>query len=65
LDADGIGALAELLCDDALPALRNLNLHNNPDITDVGVVVLADGLLKALQTSLSTLGLCYRTRGHH
>jgi hypothetical protein len=58
LDAQGIGALAELLCDDALPALRALAFHNNPDITDVGVVVLANGLLKALQTSLLSLELC-------
>ena len=32
--------------------------YNNPNITDMGVVVLADGLLKALQTSLISLELC-------
>lgn len=54
LDAEGVDALAKLSCDDALPALRSLAFHNTPDITDVGVVVLTDDLLKALQTSLST-----------
>lgn len=53
-----VSALLELLCDDALPALRALAFNNNPDITDVGVVVLVDGLLKALQTSLLSLELC-------
>lgn len=48
-------ALADLLCRDDLPALEDLSLHGNADITDAGVVALADALLKSTKTSLRSL----------
>jgi len=51
-------ALADLLCQDALPALEDLCVQGNSHITDVGVVALfAECLLKSMQNSLIRLYL--------
>ena len=54
VDADGTHALADLLYQDVFPALEELRLATNSDITDVGVVALAYSLL---HTSLRVLVL--------
>jgi hypothetical protein len=56
-EKEDMRALADFLCRDTLPALEELSLHGNPNITDVGVVSLAEALLKATQTSLRVLTL--------
>ena len=50
-------ALADLICRDTLPALEELSVHGNSDITDAGDVALAEALLKLTQTSLKILTL--------
>lgn len=54
---EGMRALADLLCENAFPALKKLRVPRNPGIKDVGVVALADALGKATQTSLTHLDL--------
>lgn len=50
-------ALADGLSRDAFPALQILYFHGNPDITDVGVVALAEALSKTTQTFLTDFQL--------
>ena len=53
--AEGLCALADLLCRDTFPVLKELRIPHNEGITDVGVMALAEGLLKATHTFLSCL----------
>lgn len=53
----GVQSLANLLGRDAFPALKSWLIDRNPEITDVGIVALAEGLLKAKETFLEDLDL--------
>lgn len=48
IGAEGLLALAALLRRDSFPALKALRIPHNDRITDVGVMVLTEGLLKPL-----------------
>jgi hypothetical protein len=55
--AEGLCALADPLCRDTIPVLKELRIPHNEGITDVGVMALAEGLLKATHTFLTCLDL--------
>ena len=57
IKAEGVCTLADHLGRGAFPALKKLRLEDDPGITDVGVVGLADGLLNPTQTMLTGLDL--------
>ena len=54
---DGIRTFADLLGEDGFPALKELRLSDDPGIKDVGVELLAEGLVKAMTTYLTVLDL--------
>lgn len=54
-DTEGVRTLADLLSRDALPALKTLRVERDPTMTNAGVLALAEGLLKALRTFLTSL----------
>ena len=54
---DGIRIMADLICRGIFPALKCLDLPENPNISDVGVVALAEVLMKSTQPCLESLGL--------
>lgn len=54
---EGMRVLADLLSRGIFPALKFLNLGQNPNISDVGILALSEGLLKSTQTCLETLFL--------
>lgn len=47
IKVEAMRAVTDLLSRDGLPALKTLIFNGNPDITDEGVVALANALLKA------------------
>lgn len=53
----GVRMLAGHLSLGAFPALKELHLYASPGITEVGIVALAEGLLKAPESSLTSLHL--------
>jgi Ran GTPase-activating protein (RanGAP) involved in mRNA processing and transport len=57
LDAVGARVLAAVLSQGCFPALQKLFLSKNPNLTDVGVVALAEALSKTTQTFLTNLNL--------
>jgi len=57
IEAEGACALADHLGRDAFPTLKYLRISNSPSITDVGVVALADALLKGPQTIITNVYL--------
>jgi len=57
VDVEGVRLLADLFSRGVFPALKCLDLEGNPNISDVGVMALAEALLKSTQTCLKTLGL--------
>lgn len=59
VDTEGVWAMANLLSRDALPALKELYLPTNPNITDMGIVALAEALVQPTQTLLTHLNLSF------
>lgn len=59
LGAQDVCALADLIGQDCLPALKELCLSFNPNIADVGVVAPAEALLKPTETCLEEVELSY------
>jgi len=57
LVVDGIHAFADLLGEEGFPALKELRLSKDPGIKDVGLVTLAEGLIKATTTYLRVMDL--------
>ncbi len=57
INVEGACALADHLGRDAFPRLKELRFIENTRITDVGVVALAEALLKPKQTMLTGLEL--------
>lgn len=57
IGGEGMRTLVDLLCKDAFSASKKLCVPRNPDITDVGVVALADALGQATQTCSTHLDL--------
>jgi HEAT repeat protein len=53
----GARILADVLSQGCFPALQFFYLYKNPNLTDVGVVALAEALSKTTQTFLTNLNL--------
>ena len=62
---EGVRVLADLLSRGVFPALECLKLPGNPNITDLGVVALAEALMNSTQTFMTILDLENVGRGRH